>query len=253
MTKKLHHKLSYVFAAVAFVLLFAACITVFSISADAAEKSKVSNPELSFAAHNLSYSDSVYILYAVANEGFDRTDYEIKMLFWTDVQEDYALGTEKYSTAARGKTTVKGKNCLVFYSEGLAAKEMSTDVYSRACVEIDGEVYYSEVIKFSVLDYVHEKKNVGGLSSTQITLFDNMLDYGTAAQNNFDHNTGKPANGTYRKLTVNGGACPDGFDYGRYLQGDKVVISSFVGTDIKLDGVEYKFVKQDEILAVVTD
>ena len=35
--------------------------------------------------------------------------------------------------------------------------------------------------------------------------------------------------------------------------GDKVVISSFVGTDIKLDGVDYKFVKQDEILAVVTD
>ena len=34
--------------------------------------------------------------------------------------------------------------------------------------------------------------------------------------------------------------------------GDKVVISSFVGTDIKLDGVDYKFVKQDDILAVVT-
>ena len=35
--------------------------------------------------------------------------------------------------------------------------------------------------------------------------------------------------------------------------GDKVVIGSHVGTDIKLDGVDYKFVKQDEILAVVTD
>ena len=35
--------------------------------------------------------------------------------------------------------------------------------------------------------------------------------------------------------------------------GDKVVIASHVGTDIKLDGVDYKFVKQDEILAVVTD
>ena len=35
--------------------------------------------------------------------------------------------------------------------------------------------------------------------------------------------------------------------------GDKVVISGFVGTDVKLDGVDYKFVKQDEILAVVTD
>ena len=35
--------------------------------------------------------------------------------------------------------------------------------------------------------------------------------------------------------------------------GDKVVIASFVGSDIKLDGEEYKFVKQDDLLAVVTE
>ena len=35
--------------------------------------------------------------------------------------------------------------------------------------------------------------------------------------------------------------------------GDKVVVSTFVGNDIKLDGEEYKFVKQDDILAVVVD
>ena len=35
--------------------------------------------------------------------------------------------------------------------------------------------------------------------------------------------------------------------------GDKVVVGNFVGGDIKLDGVDYKFVKQDDILAVVTD
>ena len=35
--------------------------------------------------------------------------------------------------------------------------------------------------------------------------------------------------------------------------GDKVVVGKFVGTDITLDKVDYKFVKQDEILAVVTD
>ena len=35
--------------------------------------------------------------------------------------------------------------------------------------------------------------------------------------------------------------------------GDKVVVSQFVGTEIKLDGVDYKFVKQDDVLAVVTD
>ena len=35
--------------------------------------------------------------------------------------------------------------------------------------------------------------------------------------------------------------------------GDRVVVGKFVGTDVTLDKVEYKFVKQDEILAVVTD
>jgi len=35
--------------------------------------------------------------------------------------------------------------------------------------------------------------------------------------------------------------------------GDKVVVGNFVGNDIKLDGVDYKFVKLEEVLAVVTD
>ena len=35
--------------------------------------------------------------------------------------------------------------------------------------------------------------------------------------------------------------------------GDKVVVSKFVGTDITLDKVDYKFVKQDEVLAIVTE
>ena len=35
--------------------------------------------------------------------------------------------------------------------------------------------------------------------------------------------------------------------------GDKVVVATFVGTDIKLDGIDYKFVKQDDLLAIVTE
>ena len=35
--------------------------------------------------------------------------------------------------------------------------------------------------------------------------------------------------------------------------GDKVVVSKHVGTDVTLDKVDYKFVKQDEILALVCD
>ena len=35
--------------------------------------------------------------------------------------------------------------------------------------------------------------------------------------------------------------------------GDRVVVSKFVGTDVTLEKTDYKFVKQDDILAVVTD
>ena len=35
--------------------------------------------------------------------------------------------------------------------------------------------------------------------------------------------------------------------------GDKVIVSKFIGGDIKLDGTEYKFVKLEDVLAVVTD
>ena len=35
--------------------------------------------------------------------------------------------------------------------------------------------------------------------------------------------------------------------------GQKVVVGKFVGTDVTIDKEEYKFGKQDEILAVVTD
>ena len=35
--------------------------------------------------------------------------------------------------------------------------------------------------------------------------------------------------------------------------GEKVVVGKYTGSEIKLDGEEYKFVKQEDILAVVTD
>ncbi len=34
---------------------------------------------------------------------------------------------------------------------------------------------------------------------------------------------------------------------------DKVIVGKFVGTDVTLDKTDYKFVRQDDILAVVAD
>ena len=55
-------------------------------------------------------------------------------------------------------------------------------------------------------------------------------------------------------ISVGPGGNVDGKDVVMTVKpGDKVVVATFVGTDIKLDGTDYKFAKQDAILAVVTD
>ncbi len=187
---------------------------------------EIENPTVTIEANNLSYADSMYILYAVSNNGFDRTEHKIKILLWEEVQEEYAVGTETYAVTSNQSASIKGKNCLVFYSDGLAAKEMTKDIYARAYVEIDGESYYSDVSKFSVLEYVYTMRASGSLTENQQKLFDSMLSYGAAAQEIFSWTTDRLANDTYYKIDLINGKASDGFAHGLYKMGDRITIKA---------------------------
>lgn len=53
-------------------------------------------------------------------------------------------------------------------------------------------------------------------------------------------------------VAVGPGGVMDGKEVTMYVEvGDKVVISNYAGTEVKLDGEEYKIVRQNDILAVV--
>lgn len=53
-------------------------------------------------------------------------------------------------------------------------------------------------------------------------------------------------------VAVGPGGVVDGKEVTMYVEvGDKVVISNYAGTEVKLDGEEYKIVHQNDILAVV--
>ena len=179
---------------------------------------------LTIEAKNVSYSDSLYIAYAVSTEGFDTATCAVKMLFWDEFQDSYELGTENYQASAQSQTvSLNGKDCLVFYSKGIAAKKMTDDIYTRACVEIDGTVYYSAVQKFSVLEYAHlmlerdtDDDDSNDLSIEQKNLMNALLRYGAAVQKLFEYNTDRLANATYYKIQVVGGLLSDGFTSGRY-------------------------------------
>ena len=180
----------------------------------------VVTPTVEIVSNNLSYSESIYILYAVNSDGFDRNEYQVKMLFWEESQDEYVLGTEKYVALAQGSANVKGNSSLIFYSDGIAAKEMTTDIFARPYVEIDGEEYYGDVMKFSVLEYVYTMEEKGGLSEDQQNMFDAMLEYGAAAQILFGYKTDRLANDEFYTVNVENGTLADGFTFGRFSYGE---------------------------------
>lgn len=53
-------------------------------------------------------------------------------------------------------------------------------------------------------------------------------------------------------IEVGTGGLVDGKEVTMYLKkGDRVLISKYAGTEVKLDGVEYTILRQSEILAIV--
>lgn len=53
-------------------------------------------------------------------------------------------------------------------------------------------------------------------------------------------------------VAVGPGGVIDGNDVKMYINvGDKVIVGKYIGTEVKIDGVEYVIVKQSDILAIV--
>ncbi len=215
----------------ALLMLVCGVFGVKALTPDSANADEVSTPTLTIESNNVSYADNIYILYAVSNEGFDRTSNPIKILFWEESQNDYVIGTQTYTAESAETATVKDKDCLIFYSNGFAAKELTDTLYARAYVEIDGEVYYSAPSKCSVLEYVYTMREKGGLNDEQTAIFDAMLEYGAAAQNLFDYHTDRLATAEYYAVSVENGLLADGFDFGRYVYGERVELSANANSD----------------------
>ena len=187
---------------------------------------KETEPELRIVSQNVSYSSEVYLLYGVSFSGFDASKYPIKMLFWKSAQTDWTKGSESYVKDIAGTYESSGKERKVFYSDGIAAKEMTDDVYCRAYVEIDEEIYYSNIKRYSVIEYVYDRMASGNTDANQSALYSAMLNYGSAAQVNFGYSTERLANAEYKRIKVSGGTLDGYFTKGVYLTGDTVSLTA---------------------------
>ena len=203
-----------------FLLLAVAGLAIGQLNTD--------TPEMSIAATNLSFSDSVYITYAVSCENIEDTE-NVRLLVWEKPDSDYAVGTESLTLTSEGTVTLSGEKCLVFNYRGIAAKEMTDSVYVRAVYEKSGKTYCSDVKKYSVLTYVYKKLGYTGTptqNETLAKLLEGLLEYGASAQNYFDYKTNALATSRHFKVTLENGYFADGCTTTLAVPGTKLTVTA---------------------------
>ena len=132
---------------------------------------------------------------------------------------------------------------MIFDYTELAAKQMTDVVYARAYTQVDGVDYYSDVNKYSILQYAYSKLGKTGTASTNAELKDmlsSMLTYGASAQKYFDHKENRLATADWYQVKVTAGALGDGCVQGLYLAGDKVTLTA---PEENAEGLEFAYWK----------
>ena len=224
MSKTLRNKLVVILATIVIALVGALAISGTSSNKNQALATN-EPPTLTLVAKNLSYADSNYVLYAIGHKGIENVN-SVQMLFWKEGQTSYLKGTESYAKTNSGTATVKGQSCVIFYSNGIAAKEMADNIYARAYVEVNNVGYYSDLVKYSVLEYVCEMREAGGLSTAQENAFTALLNYGASIQTLLNYKTNRLANANFNKITVVNGTLADATTSGRYINEEKITITA---------------------------
>jgi len=212
--------------------MVAAAIGAIAIGVSAEE----SAPEMSIAYCNLSFSDNIYIKYAVRSDVSD-----VKILIWTLPEDEYVIGTQDDEVTEYYTENIGGVPHMIFDYTELAAKQMADVVYARAYTKVDGVDYYSDVNKYSILQYAYSKLGKTGTASTNTelkSLLSSMLTYGASAQKYFDYKENRLATAEWYQVKVTAGTLDDGCTHGLYLPGDKVVLTAPVKN---AEGVEFAY------------
>ncbi len=181
-------------------------------------------PELRIAFCTLSFRDSVCIEYAV-----DTNVENVTVLVWDAPQAEYVAGTQTYTLTDHYSEEISETLCEVYDFNKLVAKQMTNVVYARAYVQVGGVDYYSDVNKYSILQYAYNKLGKTATASADEHLKDmlnHMLSYGAAAQQYFSYNTTRLATADFYQVKVTDGLLADGCTHGLYLPGDKVVLKA---------------------------
>ena len=210
--------------ALALILFICAFITIGSAALANTQESEIEvNPSLISTNQNVSYKDSVYILYAVDTAGYEPK--ELEMLFWKE-KPSSLTDTPFYTDSTSAEYAPENSTVYfasTFTSFGIAAKDAPDYVYSA--LHVKGTNIYGSLTRYSVLQYIYERQINPKSTEKQHRVYDAVLEYTESTQELFSHDTENTPSSLYY-VSVNGGLISDGFDSGTYKAGTKLTITA---------------------------
>ena len=154
-------------------------------------------PEIAYS--NVNYTEGLTLMFAVPAPASLDEGSSVKLLVWEEssslysYNESISSGTMVATATAIGaeanKSTIGGKEYLVFKYSGLTAEMMTDVIYARAVV-VDANnkaISYGSVLDYSIVEYVQTAKGsfegTPALSNAAVLdLLDAMVDFGALAQ-----------------------------------------------------------------------
>lgn len=196
----------------------------FSLLANAAsDANDYSDANLRIVSKNLSYRDSIHLLVACDTDGVDPS--KVELVFWSYKPDSVADAPSYVDTTSTAFLDENGQVMFesVYESSGISAKDMSDEIYMAA--HIKGTEIYSDIYRYSALEYLYERLTVGNPSSEQIAFYDSVIAYSENAQIVLKHDVENSPN-DLNYVAVKGGIISDGYTAGTYLEDEEITVTA---------------------------
>ena len=167
-------------------------------------------PSLDIVSKNLSYGGTISIAFAVDAKNVGEGEVSLHVY---DSEPASETAEPAYTVASSLKQNVYGTECLVFFTKGIAVKDMPDVIYVRASVEVGGVTYYSELERYSVAEYAYDVQYRSDLGDDFVKIGEYLVGLGDKIQTVLPHDKdNKPSDFLYA-------AVEDGTLDGKYNSG----------------------------------
>ena len=175
---------------------------------------------------NIAYGDTVKVLFAVDDTNAGGNEVEI-LYYLEDPQANPDAKAYKGAEYEEGYTE-GGVTYPAFYTAAFPAKNIGDQVYAQA--HIVGTDVYSEIVRYSVAEYLNKRLYVDteSITESQKGLYETLLTYGAYAQKVLLNEDNDPYNDVTQfvdemvYVSIEGGTLDGKYSSGVYFVGDEI-------------------------------